>query len=47
LGRRAIDFIIGERESKEGKNRDEKIVMVKLVVQKEKEKIVIKIKNPQ
>jgi hypothetical protein len=37
------------RESDGGGNRDEKIVMVKLIVQKERKKIriKIKIKNPQ
>jgi hypothetical protein len=36
------------RESEGGKNKDEMIVMVKLIVQKEKKKIGIKIKinNP-
>jgi hypothetical protein len=35
------------RESEGGESRDEKIVMIKLIVQKEKKKIRIKIKDPQ
>jgi hypothetical protein len=40
-----MDLSTGERGRVKGESRDEKIVMVKLIVQKEREKVGIKIKK--